>query len=147
MCSFCLTIFLVRESTLIFQRSCLFQSLIVEMKSERCQYFLFYFFIFFKFKLHWSKTQHASFNTCSPLIILYFENRNWPVERLKWLFSMVLCVNFNIWSWVYLLIVCDEVTFLWISKQDAKVKTQALSREVVSLFFLSTYFINMHNNK
>jgi hypothetical protein len=31
--------FFVRESTLIFQRSCLFQSLIVEMKSERCQFF------------------------------------------------------------------------------------------------------------
>ena len=46
---------------------------------------------------------------------MYFENRNWSVERLKWLFSMVLCVNFNIWSWVYLLIVYDEVTFLWIS--------------------------------
>jgi hypothetical protein len=73
-------------------------------------------FFFLKFKLLWSKTQHASFITCSPLIILYFENRNWPVERLKWLFSMVLYVNFNLWSWVYLLIVCDEVTFLWISK-------------------------------
>jgi hypothetical protein len=31
------------------------------------------------------------------------------------------------------LIVCDEVTFLGISKQDAKVRTQALSRKVVSL--------------
>jgi hypothetical protein len=33
------------------------------------------------------------------------------------------------------LIVCDEVTFLGISKQDAKVRTQALSRKVVSLLF------------
>ena len=48
------------------------QSLIVEMKSERCQFLK----VFLKFKLLWSKTQHMSFNTCSPLIILYFENRN-----------------------------------------------------------------------
>jgi len=128
-CSFCLIIFLVRESTLIFQRSYLFQSLIVKMKSERCQYFFF-----LKFKLLWSKTQHAPFNRWNPLSILYFENRNWLVERLKWLFSMVLCVNFNLWSWVYLLIVCDEVTFCEFQKQDAKVRTQALSRKVVSFF-------------
>ena len=43
---FCLTIFLVRESTLIFQKSCLFQSLIVEMKSKRCQYYYYYYYYF-----------------------------------------------------------------------------------------------------
>jgi hypothetical protein len=45
--------------------------------------------------------------------------------------------------------VCDEVTFFENfkkkKKQDAQVKTQALSRKVVSL--LSTYFISMHNNQ
>jgi hypothetical protein len=42
--------------------------------------------------------------------------------------------------------VCDEVTFCGFQgKQKAQVKTQALSRKVVSL--LSTYFISMHNNQ
>jgi len=47
---FCLTIFLVQESTLIFSKIMFIQSLIVEMKSERCQFcksILFYFIIFF----------------------------------------------------------------------------------------------------
>ena len=36
---------------------------------------------------------------------------------------MVLCVNFNLWSWVYLLMVCDEVTFYeFKGKQKAQVK-------------------------
>jgi hypothetical protein len=34
---------------------------------------------------------------CSPLIVLYFENRNRPEVRLKKkAFSVVLCVNFNL---------------------------------------------------
>jgi hypothetical protein len=42
--------------------------------------------------------------------------------------------------------VCDEVNiFMNFKKQDVQVKTQALSKKVVSL--LSTYFINMHNNQ
>jgi hypothetical protein len=42
--------------------------------------------------------------------------------------------------------VCDEVTlFVNFKKQDAQVKTEALSRKVVSL--LSIYFISMHNNQ
>jgi hypothetical protein len=39
---------------------------------------------------------------------------------------MVLCVNFNLWSWVCHLIVYDEVTFYEFKrkkKQDAQVKT------------------------
>ena len=31
--------------------------------------------------------------------------------KIKMTFFMVLYVSFNLWSWVYLLIVCDEVTF------------------------------------
>jgi hypothetical protein len=88
------------------------QSLIVEMKSERYQFLK----VFLKFKLLWSKTQHMSFNTCSLLIILYFEKQKLTRWKIKMAFSMVLRVNFNVWSWVYLLMICDEVTFLWISK-------------------------------
>jgi len=47
------------------------QSLVVEMKSERCQ--------FLKIKLLRSKIQHTLFEIYSPLIVLYFENRNDPL--------------------------------------------------------------------
>jgi len=70
----------------------------------------------FENQAFWSKTQHTLFEIYSPLIVMYFENRNWPVVRLKWLFSflfffMVLCIHFRLWFWVYLLMVCDWVTF------------------------------------
>ena len=55
------------------------QSLVVEMKSERCQ--------FLKIKFLRSKIQHTLFEIYSPLIVMYFENRNWPVVRLKWFFA------------------------------------------------------------
>jgi hypothetical protein len=85
-----------------------------------------------------------------PLIVMYFENRNWPIVRLKWLFFffffMVLCNHFRLWFWVHLLRVYDEVTFLWISKNKMlKSKLRFYQQKVV--FLLSTYFISMHNNQ
>jgi len=76
-----------------------------------------------KFKLLWSKAQHTLFTTCSPLIILYFENRNWPVEILKWLF---------LWFFVSILISDFRNIFWWFvmrwpfyefQKQDANEHT------------------------
>jgi len=52
------------------------------MKSERCQ-FLKVFFL--KSTSSVKDPTHAI--QCSPLIVLYFENKNWPVVTLKWLFS------------------------------------------------------------
>ena len=49
-----------------------YSSLIVEMKSERCPFWN----IYFKNQAFWSKTQHTLFKIWSPLIVLYFENRN-----------------------------------------------------------------------
>jgi hypothetical protein len=37
--------------------------------------------------------------------------------KIKMAFSMVLCIHFKLWFWVYLLMVCDEVTFVWISRK------------------------------
>jgi hypothetical protein len=81
---------------------------------------------------------------CSnPFIVLYFENRNWPVARLKWLsffswfFVSTLNSNFGyIFCWSVM-----RWYFFEFEKQDA----QALLRNVVS--FLNIYFINMHNNQ
>ena len=53
-----------------------YSSLNVEMKSERCLFLKLLFFLL-KFKLLWSKTQHTI--QCSPLIVLYLENRNDPL--------------------------------------------------------------------
>jgi hypothetical protein len=87
-----------------------------------------------------SKIQHMLFKIYSLLIVMYFENRNWPVVRLKWLFFLffvsILESDFGyifLWSmmrWPFLRISKNK-------KQDAQVKTQALSWKVVSL--LSTY--------
>jgi hypothetical protein len=48
------------------------QSLVVEMKSERYQFWK----RSFENQAFWSKTQHTSFKICNPLIVLYFENIN-----------------------------------------------------------------------
>ena len=54
-------------------------------------------------------------------------------------FFMVLCVSFNLWSWVYLLMVYDEVTFCkFQGKQKAQVKTWGFIRKDCFLFFLAT---------
>jgi len=85
-----------------------YSSLIVEMKSERCPFSKRPF----ENQAFLSKIQHTLFEIYSPLIVMYFENRNWPVVRLKWfLFFMVLCIHFKLWFWAYLLMVCNEVTF------------------------------------
>ena len=70
----CLTIFLVLESNLTFQRSCLFKSKLLKWNQRDV---CFWNFFLLKFKLLWSKTQHTI--QCSPLIVLYLENRNDPL--------------------------------------------------------------------
>jgi len=37
--------------------------------------------------------------------------------KIKLAFSMVLCIHFKLSFWVFLLMVCDEVTFVWISRK------------------------------
>ena len=76
-----------------------YSSLIVKMKWERCQFWKRYF----ENQPFWSKTQHTSFKICSPLIVLYFENRNWPIVRLKflflWFFVSILIFDFGYIIW------------------------------------------------
>jgi len=97
-----------------------------------------------KIKLFLSKIQHTLFEIYSPLIVMYFENRNWPVVRLKWLFFfMVLCIHFRLWFWG---ISFDGLWWgdLYVNfKNKTQVKSQALSREVVSFwaFILSACII------
>jgi hypothetical protein len=92
------TIFLVLESNLIFQRSCLFKSScwneIREMSILKS--------VFGNQACLVKVLTHAI--QCSSLIVLYFENRNWPVVRLKWLFS---------WFFVSVLIFDLGYIFWW----------------------------------
>jgi len=104
------------------------QSLVVEMKSKRCQ--------FLKIKFFRSKIQHTLFEIYSPLIVMYFENRNWPFVRLKWFFFIVLCIHFRLWFRVYLLMVYDEVTFC--EFQKTKDSSQNLRIHQERLFFFLT---------
>jgi hypothetical protein len=52
-----------------------------------------------------SKIQHTLFEIYSPLIVMYFENRNWHVVRLKWFFSWffvsILDSDFGYIFWWY----------------------------------------------
>jgi hypothetical protein len=82
------------------------QSLIVEMKLDMSFFKSFFF-----------KSQACSIKDpthviqCNPLIVLYFEGKKKLTRcKNKMAFPMVFCVSFNLWSWVYYLMVCDEVT-------------------------------------
>ena len=139
---FYLTILLVLEWNLIFQRSCLL-SLIVEMKSER---YLFWK-RFWKSSFFDKKIQHTSFKIYNPLIVLYFENWNWPVARLKWLFFSWFFVSILNSDFGYIfLMVCGEVTFCGFQETRCSSQNLRLYQERLFLFF-STNFINMHNNQ
>jgi len=122
--SSCLTIFLVLELNLIFQRSCLFKSN-CWMKSGRCP-----FLFFFNFKLLRLKIQHTLFNVV--LWLSYILKTEMSHCKIKMTFFMVLCVSFNLWSWIYLLIICDEVTFY--EFQETKDSSQNLRIHQEKLF-------------
>jgi len=81
------------------------------------------------------KIQHILFKIYSPLIIMYFESRNWPIVRLQWLFSWFFVSILDSDFWVYLLMVCDEVTCLWIWKNKMPKSNLRLYQE--RLFFLT----------
>jgi len=68
---------------------------------EMSFFLLFFLKVFLKFT-SLVKGQHTSFNTCSSLIILYFENRNWPFKRLKWLFP-----------WFFVLILISDLGYIF----------------------------------
>jgi hypothetical protein len=119
-----------------------YSSLIVEMKSERCQFLKVFFFL--KIKFLRSKIQHTLFN--AVLWLSCISKTKMTSWKIKMTFFMVLCVSFNLWSWVYLLMVCDEVTFC--EFQETKGSSQNLRIHQERLFsFFSTNFISMHNNQ
>jgi len=95
-------------------------------------------------QLLWSKTQHTLFNVVLWLSCILKTEMTHCKAKMN--FFMVLCVSFNLWSWVYLLMVCDEMTFCEFQKTRCSNQNLRLYQE--RLFsFLGTNFISMHNNK
>jgi len=131
----------VLESNLIFQRLCLFKS---NCWNEIREMSVFESFFFLNQVSSVKDPTHPI--QCSPLIVLYFENKKWPVVRLKWLFS---------WFFVSVLIFDLGYTFQWSTMRWPFVnfkKTQGSSQNLrihqERLFsFFSTNFISMHNNQ
>jgi hypothetical protein len=77
------------------------------MKSERCQFFL----SIFEIQAFLVKGPTYVIQYMQSFDYLVFWKQKLARQKIKMAFSMVLCVNFNLWSWVYLLMVYDEVTF------------------------------------
>ena len=94
----------------------------------------------------WSKAQHTPFKIYSPLIILYFKNRNWLVVRLKWLFHGFLC-QFLIFDLGYIIwwSVMRWPSMNFKENKSQKSELEGFIKNVC--FLLSTYFISMHNNQ
>ena len=69
-----------------------YSSLIVEMKSERCQFLK----VFLKIKLRWSKIQHTLFNVVLWLSCILREIEKWTHCKIKMAFPMVLCIHFKL---------------------------------------------------
>ena len=116
-----------------------YSNLIVKMKSERCQFWK----VFLEIRLVWSKIQHMLFNVIFWLsCILKTEMTRC---KIKMTFFMVLYVSFNLWSWVYLLMVCNEVTFCEFQKTKGSSQNLRIHKKRLFSFF-SINSISMHNN-
>jgi CRISPR/Cas system-associated endoribonuclease Cas2 len=102
-CHFCqesassVDVLLIWKSFLFWNQISLFKchvysSLIVEMKSERCQFLK----VFLKIKLRWSKIQHTLFNVVLWLSCILREIEKWTHCKIKMAFPMVLCIHFKL---------------------------------------------------
>ena len=66
---------------------------------------------YFSFEIQTSLVKDPTHYSMQSFDCLVFWKQKWPVVRFKNDFFMVPCVSFNLWSWVYPLMVYDEVTF------------------------------------
>jgi hypothetical protein len=115
----------VLESNLIFQRSCLFKSNCWNEIRE-----MLVLEVFLKIKFLQSKIQHTLFNVVFWLPCIL--KTEMTCCKIKMTFSWFFCVSFNLWSWVYLSMVYDEVTFCEL--QETKGSSQNLRIHQERLF-------------
>jgi hypothetical protein len=99
---FCLKIFLIPKSN--FQGSCPFKSNLLKWNKRNVSLFLkcFWKSCFFGQR---SNTRHSIHG------VLVFWKQKLTHCKIKIVFFMVHCVNFNVWFRVCHLMVCDNVTF------------------------------------
>jgi CRISPR/Cas system-associated endoribonuclease Cas2 len=139
-CHFCqefansVNVFLIWKSFLFWNQISYFKghvnsSLIVEMKSERCQFLK----VFLEIKLCWSKIQHTLFNVVLWLSCILREKKNWLVVRLKWLFPwfFVSILNSN-FGYIFWLSVMRWPFMNFKRNKVPESKLEALSRKIVS---------------
>ena len=105
-----------------------YSSLIVEMKSERCQFLK----VFLEIKLYWSKIQHTLFNIVLWLSCILREKK---LTRCKikmafpWFFVSILNSNFGYIFWLSVM----RWPFMNFKKNKVpESKLEALSRKIVS---------------
>jgi hypothetical protein len=137
--------FIVRQSFLFWNQISYFNAhvysnLIVEMKSERCQFWK----VFLEIKLVWSKIQHTLFNVVLWLpCILNTEMTRCKIKMtFSWFFVSVLIFDLGYIFW-WSMMRWPSVNF---KKQKGSSQNLRIHQE--RLFsFLSFYFISMHNNQ
>ena len=124
-------IFLVLESNLIFQRSCLFKSYWNEIKEMSI-----FEKTFWKSSFLIKDPTHVIRNIQSfDCHVFWKQNLTRCKTKMAFFSFMVLCIHFKLWFWVYLLTVCDEVTFCeFQGKQKAQVKTWGFIKKDCFLF-------------
>ena len=138
-CHFCqefanlVDVFLVWKSFLFWNqishfKGHVYSSLIVEMKSERCQFLK----VFLEIKLYWSKIQHTLFNVVLWLSCILREKK---LTRCKikmafpWFFVSILNSNFGYIFWLSVM----RWPFMNFKKNKVpESKLEALSRNIVS---------------
>jgi hypothetical protein len=131
--------FFVRQSFLFWNQISYFKghvysSLIVEIKSKRCLFLK----VFSWNSSFFGQRPNTLFNAVLWLSCIL--KTKMTRCKIKMSFFMVLCISFNLWSWVYLLMVCDEVTFCEFQEtKRLKSKLEDSSRKIVFFFELLFY--------
>jgi len=111
-----------------------YSSLIVEIKSKRCLFLK----VFSWNSSFFGQRPNTLFNAVLWLSCIL--KTKMTRCKIKMSFFMVLCISFNLWSWVYLLMVCDEVTFCEFQEtKRLKSKLEDSSRKIVFFFELLFY--------
>jgi hypothetical protein len=125
----------VLESNLIFQRSCLFKSNCWNEIKEM----LVLEKIFWKSSFLVKDPTHVIQNMQSFDCLVFWKQKLTRC-KIKMTFFMVFCVSFNLWSWVYLLMVCDEVTFCELQETKGSSQNSRISQEMVAFLFWHQFY-------
>jgi sensor histidine kinase YesM len=137
-----LMFFVVRQSSLFWNHFSYFKDYVYSKSSllkwnQRCSFENQAFF-FFKDPTHViQNTQFLDYHV--------FWKQKLTQCRIKMVYPMFVVLSILTLILGISLMVCDEVTFVWISK--SRCSSQILGFIKRGCFFFSSYFISMHNNQ